>query len=151
MPAPVNTSYTTDHPRFNGNRSVSNPNTYASFEAAEPATKPFPSDPMKDHWGGDYVPFSIDIYHSTSAEWFYESQTIDRDQMPSFAGGSMDDDWESSNWIWEKRYGDTFRFKVHFNPAPGQKLMASPVFDDITFVFITNQSRVLIWENGDSE
>ncbi|MFC1587800.1 PilX N-terminal domain-containing pilus assembly protein [Planctomycetota bacterium] len=100
----------------------------------------------RDPVTGDWDPITMDIRNTAREEWIFSGDTdfddnnlfSKLDQMPARAGGSS-----IAHFNWRK--GDDLRYRVYFHLELDQMLLESPVFDDITFVFIANKPQILSW------
>jgi len=156
-PKAPNPNYSPNHPRFNDNHDAGNSNGYAKLIGAaapnhnyNPAATGEPGemlDPMAAKWGGDYIPFFVDVINPATGLWYYAN--VSKELMPNYAGGSMDPDWQGPNapLKFKQKAGRKLRFRVHFNlnDSIGQTLYTSPIFDDITFVFKRGIPKILSW------
>lgn len=94
-------------------------------------------DPVTGAWD----PVVVDVY-TTRNKWFYSQDTDDDDanvfnNMEGMAANAGDSRIDSSKFNY--RNGDDFRYRLYFNIPMGERLMESPVLDDITFIFSSSK------------
>lgn len=113
--------------------------------ALAPENKPMP-DPVT----GDWDPVTVDIYNpNLTTPWTYSQDNADgsefnhMDTMLSEAGGSSAYTGQNNNYYSKN---DVFRYRVYFHLQENQTLLESPMFDDITFVFIADRPVILSWK-----
>ena len=101
---------------------------------------------MGNVWGGDYIPFSIDIKNPHTNEWYYSQEKgLNKVLLPNYAGGSMDSAWQTDQLFWTRGEHSKMTIQAHFNFEDSQILYTSPILDDITIILNRSNAKFILW------